>query len=268
MHRNYEKFEINLELKSDEFRLWKNGQNEAICALETYKEKRSIFVSVCNLRPSSELYGEGKGTYHVVLLGEEDDHLLHRDFGTFHVGQNGEGSFFQKFDGPELSCYTHVLLLADYGRGRDPEVVYQGTTPFFAEETVPSVWQQRLEWCRTQTPTKVFSAEVDETNADWYRVPGEMELPDSLAGAKPLIEAYHHYILGRRGNVWYVGVPGRFLQREQPCRQEGLFLLWQPLRGGENFFDGVETMTERQQEEIFGYWIAGVDVASGRLKPL
>ena len=77
-----------------------------------------------------------------------------------------------------------------------------------------------------------------------------------------------HCIFGYSGEECYLGIPGRFLKREQPCREEGWFLLWQPLRGGEAFFDRCESMDRRQQEEIFGYWIAGIDMDTGVLKPL
>jgi len=82
------------------------------------------------------------------------------------------------------------------------------------------------------------------------------------------MKSYGHYIVGRKDDRWFLGVPGRFLQKEQPLREEGVFLLWQPIRGGEAFFDCPERMTGKQQEKIFGYWIAEIDTKKGRLWPV
>lgn len=268
MKDNYQKFEIDMRMENDGFRLWKNGQNEAICVIETYKEKRSIFFSAVNLLPSNFLRTEADSAYHVMLLGEEDGQLIHQDFGTFYVNQKGEGSFFHKFFGPALSCYTHCLLVAVSGDGKEPTMIYRGETPFFVPTEPENLWKTCFDWCADQSPSKLFSDGMDETGARWYRIPEERTRPAELAACKPLIEKYHHYIVGVGGESYFVGIPGRFLRSEQPCKDEGVFLLWQPLRGGENFFEEPETMTERQQEEIFGYWIAQIDVDRGELKAL
>ena len=47
---------------------------------------------------------------------------------------------------------------------------------------------------------------------------GNGRLPEPLKDCRfPLIERYGHYLIGRR-KPFFVGVPGRFLQAEQPCR--------------------------------------------------
>jgi len=191
--------------------------------------------------------------------------MIHQDFGEFYVNQSGEGSFFQKFFGPPISSYTHCLLVASKEDGTT-RIIYQGETPFFVREKPQDLWKSRLAWCEDQETAKLFSTDIDEIHAGWYRIPGEWELPPALMPAKTLIEKYGHYVLGILPDAYYVGIPGRFLQKEQPCREDGLFLLWQPLRGGEKFFHRREEMTIQQAEEIFGYWIAEVDLPSGTLK--
>jgi len=265
MGGNYQKIEIQMTRESDEYRLWKKGQDEVICILETYKDKRSVYFSVTNLLPPTAMKSEGQMEYRFLMLGSHDGEMIHQDFGEFYVNQSGEGSFFQKFYGPPLSSYTHCLLVATKEAG-ETELIYQGETPFFVREQPCELWKVRLAWCEDQEPMTVFSTEVDETHARWYRIPGEWKLPSALMPAEALIESYGHYVLGVCEDTCFVGVPGRFLQKEQPCRADGLFLLWQPLRGGEKFFDCQEEMTLQQAEEIFGYWIAEVDLSSGTLK--
>ncbi len=265
MDGNYQKFEIHMRRESDEYCLWKNGQNEVFCILETYKEKRSAYFSVTNLLPTTAMKSDGRMEYRFLMLGSHDGEMIHRDFGEFFVNQNGEGSFFQKFSGPAISCYTHCLLVASKEDGT-VTIIYQGETPFFVSAHPSDLWRERLSWCKAQEPAKIFSDDMDETHARWYRIPGEWELPPELMPAKTLIKKYSHYVLGLCEDACYVGIPGRFLQREQPCREEGLFLLWQPLRGGEKFFNRREEMTRQEAEEIFGYWITEVDLSSGTLK--
>lgn len=268
MQDKYQKFIINMRLENEDFRLWKNGIEETVCILETYKEKRSIYFSVSNLLPSETLYAQDGLFYHVLLLGTDQGKIIHKDFGEFRVNQSGEGSFFQKFSGVPISCYTHCLLTASGPAAEQMVIIYQGVTPFFSAATERDAWRDVVSACNERRKTEVFSKGVDETRACWYRIDVKSPLPDVLRFASAQIEQYSHYIIGRKDATYYIGIPGRFLQREQPCREERLFLLWQPLCGGEHFFASPEEMNIQQQERIFGYWIAELDLENGRLKSL
>ena len=273
MQGNYRKISVKMKLIDRDYLLWKKGFGEAVCVLETYKDKRSIYFTVSNLLPSRFLLADDGKAYHLLLMGVEDGQLIHLDFGPFHVNQKGEGSFFKKFSGAELACYTHCLLVAANSQNDETTVVYQGETPFFEkpEEDEPSredSWQRCLHGCSEKNCIQAFTPEWDETQAVWYRMDNIEALPEVLISCMPLVEQYRHYIIGRKGNRCFVGIPGRFLQKEQPCRDDGLFLLWQPVRGGENFFEHAESMTRKQQEEIFGYWIAEYDLEKRILKSL
>ena len=247
---------------------YQKGIDDVVCVLETYKEKRSLFFSVSNLLPSHYLKTEYKREYHVLLLGADESGVIHRDFGSFYVDQRGEGSFFQKFTGPELSSYTHCLLVASAADAERLDIIYRGETPFFKEKEKSTVWADILRQCDEEHVLIPFSSAVDETKASWYKLSVEKQLPALLAGCKSMVEKYKHYIIGRKDERIFVGIPGRFLQIEQPCREENLFLLWQPLRGGEAFFDQKDTMTDWQADEIFGYWIAEVDMQKNCLLSL
>jgi hypothetical protein len=112
MGENFRKFTIEMEWKQDGYRMWKHGAEEVTCFVESYKEKRSIYLGVVNLLPSAVLAEEQGGEYHLLLLGAAEGELLHRDFGVFRVNRRGQGSLFCKFTGPELECYSHCLLVA------------------------------------------------------------------------------------------------------------------------------------------------------------
>ncbi len=258
MAEKYQKFDLIMELENPDYRLWKKGPRQLLCRLETYKEKRALFFRAENLLPLSTAEGKYGREYHLLLMGSHDGQVVHQDFGPVRVTQNGEGSLFQKFTGAPLDCYTHVLLTIVDEKGQ-AEILCRQETPFSG-----TIWAL----CREEHRVKPFSDACDETGAAWYRVEQWSDLPASVEPCRQWIESYRHYIIGKKEQNLYIGIPGRFLQKEQPCRQWQTFLLWQPIRGGEAFFDQPENMTRQQQEEVFGYWVAQLDREKNQLIPL
>ena len=108
-----------------------------------------------------------------------------------------------------------------------------------------------------------FSEKIDETGAEWRRLPME-KLPDCARCYVEYVGKYGHFIIGRNKNRWFIGIPGRFLQEEKPGG--GYFTLWQPIRGGELFYESLESISEDMQNRIFGYWICGICPKGRRLK--
>ena len=99
----------------------------------------------------------------------------------------------------------------------------------------------------------------DETDSLWQRKENIEILvqicPEGYANAKK----YKHFIIGNGPQSDYLGIPGRFMLEEQPAGGKTGFTLWQPLNGGEEHFDTLETMEEDVAHKIFGYWIAKID---------
>lgn len=98
--------------------------------------------------------------------------------------------------------------------------------------------------------------ENDETGSEWHRQE-TLELlkkfcPEGYENACK----YRHFIIGTSVGKNYIGIPGRFMLSEQPAQGSTGFTLWQPLRGGEWFYDDLESMCDEAAECIYGYWIA------------
>lgn len=109
----------------------------------------------------------------------------------------------------------------------------------------------------------------DETESSWHRET-KIELlrqfcPEGFASA----EKYGHFIIGQRQEAdmseCYIGIPGRFLLEEQPAGGKSGFTLWQPIKGGEQFFDTLETIEDEMADSIYGYWIAALDEKTLRI---
>lgn len=107
MGGDYRKFTVEMQLMNDEYRLWRSGIDGSTCIVESYKDKRSLYFAVSNLLPSASLLSQGNREYRLILMGVDEGEIIHRDFGSFFVDQKGDGSFFKKFTGPTLECYTH-----------------------------------------------------------------------------------------------------------------------------------------------------------------
>lgn len=282
---DYRKFIIEVKRVHTGYRLWKRGMDAVTCMAETYKNKRSIYFAASNLLPSEVLMREYAREYHLILIGVDEGGLIHQDFGVFHVNSAGDGSLFKKFSGPSIECYTHCLLVTLHRDGGSMETIFSGEMPFYQPEreieqersngmnfeedcTVDEHWQAAFAAFSEEDAVEIFDAEIDETGARWCRISQIERLPQSLAACSDCIARYGHYTVGKCEDRWFVGVPGRFLQREQPCREQECFLLWQPIRGGEKYFSDLSELTGQLQEEIFGYWIGGIDRESGEILPL
>lgn len=272
MGGDYRKFTVEMELMNDEYRLWRNGIDGSTCIVESYKDKRSLYFSVSNLLPSASLLSQGNREYRLILMGADEGEIIHRDFGSFFVDQKGDGSFFKKFSGPALEAYTHCILVSSDRKDGGIETIMSGEMPFFKkaeEETAfDGVWGSVFGDLQGNQAVDAFSEELDETEAKWYRISRGGEVPGPIAGCKAQIEKYGHYIAGQKGESCYVGIPGRFLKAEQPLAEAQCFALWQPIRGGEIFFKDLAELTGKLQEEIFGYWIGGLDKDTGEIIPL
>ena len=252
MQGKYRKIMVDMKRENDAWQFWKREAAQPVCYVESYKEKRAVFFHCRNLLPG--------GRYHIILIGSADDTMEYQNFGPLHTGGNGELQCYRTFRGPELEAYAFCLLCGEGEEGQ-MDIIYKGL--LFQEDE--HAWEVL---CSQGKETTVFSVDCDETSAKWYRIEDFDRLPVWAETCLPWMRAYGHYIIGRKEKAWFLGVPGRFLQKEQPLRENEVFVLWQPIRGGEAFYDCPDQMSSRQQEKIFGYWIAEIDVEEGRLRPV
>lgn len=98
--------------------------------------------------------------------------------------------------------------------------------------------------------------EKDETGSTWHREE-KLELLNAFCPeAYDNACKYGHFIIGKAERDSYIGIPGRFLRGEQPAQGKTGFTLWQPLKGGESYYEDLERMPDELCEHIYGYWIA------------
>lgn len=99
----------------------------------------------------------------------------------------------------------------------------------------------------------------DETESSWHRETKTELLRQFCLEGYASAKKYGHFIIGCSQEGNYIGIPGRFLLEEQPAEGKTGFTLWQPIKGGEEFFDTLETIDDAMADSIYGYWIAALD---------
>ena len=111
----------------------------------------------------------------------------------------------------------------------------------------------------------------DRTGAKWKKIVNITNLPLVSPGAHYFATQYRHYIFGAKpdesgmATKFFFGIPGRFLDEEQPDGGKSGFTYWQPIRGADPVFEGYRK-GEHNSRNAYGYWIVGIDGKTGNIE--
>ncbi len=103
----------------------------------------------------------------------------------------------------------------------------------------------------------------DKTGARWKRIANIKNLPLVSPGAMWGASKYRHYIFGEDAKLYYLGIPGRFLNEEQPEGGKSGFVLWQPIVGAESLEATKAECSLENRMTAYGYWITAIDKDTG-----
>lgn len=103
----------------------------------------------------------------------------------------------------------------------------------------------------------------DKTEAKWKRIANIKNLPIVSPGALWGASKYRHYIFGEDARMYYLGIPGRFLNEEQPEGGRSGFVLWQPIIGAEVLEATKAECSLENRMTAYGYWITAIEKATG-----
>lgn len=113
--------------------------------------------------------------------------------------------------------------------------------------------------------------ERDRTGAKWKKIVNITNLPLVSPGAHYFATQYRHYLFGAKpdergyATKFFFGIPGRFLDEEQPDAGKSGFTYWQPIRGADPVFENYRK-GERSSRNAYGYWIVAVDGKTGSIE--
>lgn len=117
----------------------------------------------------------------------------------------------------------------------------------------------------------VIPFDKDRTGAKWKKIVNISNLPLVSPGAHYFASRYRHYIFGAKPDEngiavkFFFGIPGRFLDEEQPDGGKSGFTYWQPIRGSDPVFEGYRK-GEQSNRNVYGYWIVAIDAKTGNIE--
>jgi hypothetical protein len=117
----------------------------------------------------------------------------------------------------------------------------------------------------------VVPFDKDKTGARWKKIVNIASLPLVSPGAHYFATQYRHYIFGAKPDengtaaVFYFGIPGRFLDEEQPDGGRSGFTYWQPIKGVEPVSENIRKGGFASRN-AYGYWIVAVDGKTGNIE--
>lgn len=127
-----------------------------------------------------------------------------------------------------------------------------------------------VEMCQKTAKAAEFYESIapfseDRTQARWKRVANVNNMPIVSPGALWGASKYRHYIFGEGSDRYYFGIPGRFLNEEQPEGGRSGFVLWQPILGAESLGATKAECSLENKMTAYGYWIAVIDKETGNI---
>jgi len=112
----------------------------------------------------------------------------------------------------------------------------------------------------------------DKTGARWKKIVNIANLPIVSPGAHYFATQYHHYLFGAKADEngmavkYYFGIPGRFMDEEQPDAGRSGFTYWQPIRSADGYNSADDTSEMAARKMTYGYWIVAVDGKNGNIE--
>jgi hypothetical protein len=125
--------------------------------------------------------------------------------------------------------------------------------------------QNSVEDAGGATFGEVYFAQ-DETKSRWRREEKVELLAEFCREGYAMAKRHGHFLIGNGADGSFIGIPGRFLLEEQPAGGVTGFTLWQPLAGGEELYESLEDLDADAADTVYGYWIAGLDPETLKLK--
>lgn len=171
----------------------------------------------------------------------------------------------------EPESFRREASEAFFGSGRTPaeESISKKTYNSFYNEYILNACAHTCRIAEYYEDVTPF--ERDKTGARWKKIVNITNLPLVSPGAHYFATRYRHYLFGAKpdetgtATKFYFGIPGRFLDEEQPDGGRSGFTYWQPIRGTEPALEGYRK-GERSNRNAYGYWIIAIDGKTGNIE--
>lgn len=251
---------IGLKEQAHSFAVNKDREIEGEIVIKQSRNTAQLDIKVKNLCA-------GKVPYKLFLIGRKDGNSVYRVISGIAPDSHGNVRLQTTLNpedadgqGTPLSCF-YIFMVAAPGRPLQP--VLKGDLVKPVQKEIGEECRQRHDYtlhyreyikeksaalikARNRfTDISPFSGEWLADN--WKRVTEVLKLPVASAGAETQTEHYGHFIFTYTEEHLYLGVPGRHVEEDWPDRGKSGFVMWQPIRGSEEY----------------GYWCMVIDIKTG-----
>lgn len=239
----------------------------------------TVIMEVKNLRPLT------KG-YKLFFIGRKNGNSVYKIMGDIIPDMHGNAELECKIncadidgEGTDLSCF-YIFMVAAMGKPLQPVLkgdmithrrgaaqAAAGEESRHAEAVNVNRQCNEKPACRTYNgyyseyilykTAELMAESSAQTNIspfgdvwlvdNWRRITAASKLPIASAGAERQIKKYGHFIYGVAEGHFYLGVPGRHDEEEWPDRGRSGFVMWQSIRGSEEY----------------GYWTMVIELKTG-----
>lgn len=178
-----------------------------------------------------------------------------------------EKQAIQQHDLKEQGNHEKAENMEKSGRDQPNKLVHVKNYNHFYNKYVLTACTHTCRVAEFYEDVKPF--DLDKTGAVWKKIVNVGSLPLVSPGAHYFATQYRHFIFGAKadqdGNAakFYFGIPGRFLNEEQPDGGESGFSYWQPIKGMNAPIGGTEQQRIQAQKMAYGYWIVEIDGKTG-----
>ncbi|MFR6258823.1 MAG: hypothetical protein ACLULK_08615 [Anaerovoracaceae bacterium] len=252
-------------------------------------DTKGLVVAVMN---NVKFFPKGEYVYKLLLVGQKNEKLYYHLMGSMSMTAygDGEGSFRinpKDLDGcgmPIWKFSAAIIAAMSTQNGREPlHPVLKGEFSLPKEEDTPKDIQPKdyspfynkfvLENCinlakKQQNFESIVPFGKDSTKATWKKITDDSLFPIISPGSKEPVKKYRHFLYGWNNSYYFLGVPGRFFQNEQPDKGNSGFVFWQPILGMEEEQQDPTIPLDERRKNIYGYWIASINRYNGHIEEI
>lgn len=283
-YRNHKKSFVLMEEQSRNFALDKREKIRGYLKLQIGEGRGSVRVGVENLR----CFERGSYVYKLIFFGKKNEKTLYKIAGDLMISGRGRGETYLRLDpadvdgkGNGLEWFTIAIVVAVSATdNREPlHPILRGSleAPVKASskrdrKSYNSYYNQYvLQCCKAiEDKKEIYDSLIpfkeDRTGAQWRRIVNLGKFPLVSPGAQYPMSRYRHFIFGLSPDYYFVGVPGRCLEKEQPDGGRSGFVLWQPIMGAEGYHADSEDASLESRQVAYGYWIAAINRNTGSIE--
>jgi len=181
----------------------------------------------------------------------------------------GEGEqTLQEEEDPEENSFRQEAEAANLKQEKETVITKKTYNNFYNEYVLNAC----AHTCRVaEFYEDITPFDKDRTGARWKKIVNITNLPLVSPGAHYFATQYRHYLFGAKpddmgiATKFFFGIPGRFLDEEQPDGGRSGFTYWQPIRGADPVFESYRK-GESANRNAYGYWIVAVDGKTGNIE--